>query len=166
MTKDEMKNKISMELQSPTAQQGFEIICKHLVELEQENKELQTKINSQGWEIEDLNLSLQTTNEQKVKLEQENELAKSLLYCAVKSCDNCGNCNCENFQRQRKSVPCELYVSYQDRIKQLEEQIEKMKCCQNCKNYTWNMSNKKCQFRCESREACDNWKLKEIKEND
>ena len=50
--------------------------------------------------------------------------------------------------------------------KRLEEQIEKMKCCQNCKNYTWNMSNKKCQFRCESREACDNWKLKEIKEND
>lgn len=43
----------------------------------------------------------------------------------------------------------------------LKEYIEKMKCCQNCKNWTWNMSNKKCQFRCESREACNNWELVE-----
>ncbi|MBR4397346.1 MAG: hypothetical protein IKS93_05780 [Methanobrevibacter sp.] len=61
------------------------------------------------------------------ELEKENELVKSLLYCTVKSCDNCGNCNCENFQRQRKSVPCELYVSYQDKIKWLEKQIEQEK---------------------------------------
>lgn len=96
MTKDEARlsvmGAISMALKDPILQQGFEIICKNLSELEQENK-----------------------------------LAKSLLYCTVESCDNCGNCNCENFQRQRKSVPCELYVSYQDRIKQLEKQIEKMK---------------------------------------
>lgn len=55
-------------------------------------------------------------------------------------------------------------INNQDvKIADLEKQIEKMKCCRNCTNYTWNMSNKKCQFRCESREACDNW---EIKEND
>lgn len=55
-------------------------------------------------------------------------------------------------------------INNQDvKIADLEKQIEKMKCCQNCKNWTWNMSNEKCQFRCESREACDNW---EIKEND
>lgn len=94
MTKEEARSSvmgaISMALKDPILQQGFEIICKNLSELEQENK-----------------------------------LVKSLLYCTVKSCDNCGNCNCENFQRQRKSVPCELYVSYQDRIKQLEKQIEK-----------------------------------------
>lgn len=40
MTIDEMKNKISMELKSPVTQQGFEIICKHLVELEKENADL------------------------------------------------------------------------------------------------------------------------------
>ena len=56
--------------------------------------------------------------------EKENELLKSLLYCTVESCDNCGYCNCENFQRQRKSVPCENYISYQDRIKQLEKEEE------------------------------------------
>lgn len=43
---------------------------------------------------------------------------------------------------------------------ELKGQVEKMKCCQNCKNYTWNMSNEKCQFRCESQNACDNWELK------
>lgn len=33
MTKDEMKDKISMALKDPLLQQGFEIICKENVEL-------------------------------------------------------------------------------------------------------------------------------------
>lgn len=40
MTKDEMKNRISMSLKDPILQQGFEIICKNLLELEKENAEL------------------------------------------------------------------------------------------------------------------------------
>lgn len=40
MTKDEMKDKISMSLKDPVLQQGFEIICKNLAELEKENAEL------------------------------------------------------------------------------------------------------------------------------
>ena len=44
MTKDEMKDrmkdKISMALKDPVLQQGFEIICKNLAELEKENAEL------------------------------------------------------------------------------------------------------------------------------
>ena len=40
MTKDEMKDKISMALKDPILQQGFEIICKNLAELEKENAEL------------------------------------------------------------------------------------------------------------------------------
>ena len=40
----EMKNRISMELQNPITQQDFEIICKHLAELEAENAELKAKI--------------------------------------------------------------------------------------------------------------------------
>ena len=35
MTKDEMKDKISMALKDPILQQGFEIICKNLAELEE-----------------------------------------------------------------------------------------------------------------------------------
>jgi hypothetical protein len=34
MTKDEMKNRISMALKDPILQQGFEIICKNLLEFE------------------------------------------------------------------------------------------------------------------------------------
>ena len=46
MTKDEMKNKISMALKDPVLQQGFEIICKNLAELEKENAELRQKLRS------------------------------------------------------------------------------------------------------------------------
>ena len=44
MTKDEMKDKISMALKDPVLQQGFEIICKNLAELEKENVELREKL--------------------------------------------------------------------------------------------------------------------------
>lgn len=40
MTKDEMKNRISMALKDPTLQQGFEIICKENAELKKRNGEL------------------------------------------------------------------------------------------------------------------------------
>lgn len=40
MTKDEMKNRISMALTDPILQQGFEIICKDLAELQAYNKKL------------------------------------------------------------------------------------------------------------------------------
>jgi hypothetical protein len=44
MTKEEMKNRISMALKDPILQQGFEIICKNLVELEKENAGQKEKI--------------------------------------------------------------------------------------------------------------------------
>lgn len=36
MTKDEMKDKISMALKEPVLQQGFEIICKENAELKEQ----------------------------------------------------------------------------------------------------------------------------------
>ena len=42
MTKDEMKNRISLALKDPILQQGFEIICKNLNDLEKENAELKS----------------------------------------------------------------------------------------------------------------------------
>ena len=68
-------------------------------------------------------------------LERKNRTLKSLLYCTTKSCNNCGKVNCENFQRQRKNY-CEKWVSYKNYIMKLEQQIEKMKCCENCKHYS------------------------------
>ena len=44
MDKDEMKNKISMALKDPTLQQGFEIICKGIADLEKENAKLKNKL--------------------------------------------------------------------------------------------------------------------------
>lgn len=44
LDKEEIKNKISIALKGPTLQQGFEIICKNLTELEQENIELREKL--------------------------------------------------------------------------------------------------------------------------
>lgn len=50
MTKDEVRFSvmcaISMALKSPKLQQGFEIICKNLSELEKENAELQDKLKN------------------------------------------------------------------------------------------------------------------------
>ena len=43
MTKDEMKDKISIALKDPILQQGFEIICKENAELKKENAELKSK---------------------------------------------------------------------------------------------------------------------------
>lgn len=40
MTKDDLKNKISMVLKDPILQQGFEIICKENLELEKRNEQL------------------------------------------------------------------------------------------------------------------------------
>ena len=44
MTKDEMKDRISMALKDPILQQGFEIICKRLVILEKENAEQEEEV--------------------------------------------------------------------------------------------------------------------------
>jgi hypothetical protein len=41
MTKDEMKNKISMALKDPILQQGFEIICKENAELKEQKEMLE-----------------------------------------------------------------------------------------------------------------------------
>lgn len=43
--KDEMKNRISMALKDPILQQGFEIICKNLAELESQIATLEERCN-------------------------------------------------------------------------------------------------------------------------
>ena len=53
MTKDELKNRISMALKDPILQQGFEIICKENAELKEEvknNEDLATVAYMQGAE--------------------------------------------------------------------------------------------------------------------
>ena len=57
--KDEMKNRISMALKDPILQQGFEIICKNVVDLETENNKLLDVINNQDVKIADLEQKLE-----------------------------------------------------------------------------------------------------------
>ena len=45
MTKDGMKDKISMALKDPILQMGFEVICSKLSRLEKENAELKEKVS-------------------------------------------------------------------------------------------------------------------------
>ena len=71
---DEMKNRISLALKDPILQQGFEIICKNLSELEKENAELKELCILRKMRIEDL----------------EEQIKK------MKCCGNCGKWeNCE-----------------------------------------------------------------------
>ena len=44
MTKDEMKDKISMALKDPILQMGFEVICSKLSRLEKEDAELKKQL--------------------------------------------------------------------------------------------------------------------------
>ena len=79
----------------------------------------------------DIELGLEM--EANTKLEKENRLLKSLLYCTTRSCNNCGKVNCENFQRQRKDC-CGNWVSYKDYIKELEAKLKHAE--ENCINKT------------------------------
>ena len=58
---------------------------------------------------------------------KENEELKSRLFCTKETCDNCGFVLCENFQRQRKSEPCSVYISYKDKISKMELQLNEAK---------------------------------------
>lgn len=103
MTKEEARfsvmGAISMALKDPTLQQGFEIICKNLSELEETNAKLQAKIDD--WQSEYIEL--------------------------------------ENFKNNE--------------IAELKAQIEKMKCCHNCKKFH-NLS-----YDCTCAEVCNEWEL-------
>ncbi|MBO7733652.1 MAG: hypothetical protein J6S67_13900 [Methanobrevibacter sp.] len=97
MTKDELKNRISMALKDPILQQGFEIICKNLADLEKEYHLLGERCNQLLKDKGDLTdrVSNQAESLRVIMLEEE---------------------------KKRK------------RIEELEQQIEKMKCCANCKH--------------------------------
>ena len=69
MTKDEMKDKISMALKEPVLQQGFEIICKNLAELEKENAELKA--------IKDIATLIRANNDTVITLIQLNNMLVS-----------------------------------------------------------------------------------------
>lgn len=77
-----MKNRISMALKDDVLQQGFEIICKNLAELEKENAELKEKVSY----LED-NLRVARKDRENLQLEVGKglkEFIKDCPYSALK----------------------------------------------------------------------------------
>ena len=69
MTKDEMKDKISMALKDPILQMGFEVICSKLSRLEKENAELKS--------IKDIATLISANNDTVITLMQLNNMLVS-----------------------------------------------------------------------------------------
>lgn len=70
-----MKDKISMALKDPVLQQGFEIICENLAELEKENAELK----EQCLILADCNTCHSTCSEIKKQLTKAKEIIKDYM---------------------------------------------------------------------------------------
>ena len=75
MTKDEMKDKISMALKDPILQMGFEVICSKLSRLEKENAELK----GQCLILADCNTCHSTCKNENVEMKKQLAKAKELL---------------------------------------------------------------------------------------
>ena len=96
MTKDEMKNKISMALKDPTLQQGFEIICKENAELENDYKLIdksrehlvQEKYNLE-YKIENLENKIEHHQEVINTLQKKNAELSEKLNRHKHDCPNC-----------------------------------------------------------------------------
>lgn len=70
---NDLKNRISFALKDATLQQGFEIICKRIAELEKENKKLQDFLSVGS----SLNKGLNSTNK---ALEEERDKFRNMVF--------------------------------------------------------------------------------------
>ena len=135
MTKDGMKDKISMALKDPILQMGFEVICSKLSRLEKENAELKEKIsvllsckncpeNKGGWICEKEYENKCLT--QKIVYIKELKEENAELDCQMnrnKSCYSCANATDRCF-RNEIGCPCEKYKSYKDENAEMKAQIK------------------------------------------
>lgn len=99
---NDLKNRISFALKDATLQQGFEIICKRIAELEKGNEELvdkKTYLEKRIFELEKENedlkaeiglneVTIQEQLEDRVKVIKENEELKAQIE-QMKCCGNC-----------------------------------------------------------------------------
>ena len=144
MTKDEMKNRISFALKDPILQQGFEIICKNLADLERENRLLGERCNQLLKDKGNLTDELANLKEILAQTIENDEVSYETL--RLHDQEEIGMLN--------------------SRIAELKQQIEKMKQCGNCGNKT--IGN--CEY-CKRKPSqifagaltSDYWRLKEIK---
>lgn len=61
----------------------------------------------------------------------------------------------------RHQVNClESILVYEAKIEQLENQIEKMKCCENCKHHYWLYEELACRIHKIDVDTCNSWEMK------
>lgn len=88
MTKDEIKNRISMELKDPILQQGFEIICKENAELKKENELFKRANEIIAQQRDDRDTDISKLESRIEELEEQLEKRKVFLLQRVDSYDN------------------------------------------------------------------------------
>ena len=98
MTKDEMKNRISLALKDPILQQGFEIICKENAELKKQQFSLRNERNTFLAENEQYEKDLIDFNE---NLTKAKEIIKEIMSFSVQLCD-CRHT--EDFEKAREKA--------------------------------------------------------------
>ena len=139
---NDLKNRISFALKDATLQQGFEIICKRIAELEKGNEELvekKTSLEKRIFELEneiaelekenadlkaEIGLNEATIQEQlkeRVKVIKENEDLKKQI-----SCYKAFESHYDEIEEDAKAIAKENA--------ELKVQIEQMKCCGNCQS--------------------------------
>jgi hypothetical protein len=143
--KNEMKNRISFALRDPILQQGFEIICKELEQEKKLNAEIKARFVKCNTCTPDMKEKCLMFNENLCEGERCEELV-DLMALVSKS----------DLQKENE---------------ELKQQIEKMKCCGNCK-YSNQESvysivckvggvDKSDYINVDDNQVCDKWEIKE-----
>ena len=77
-----------------------------------------------------------------------------------KYCHSCVNATDRCF-RKEIGCPCEKYKSYKDENAELKEQIEEMKCCENCRYYSRTYEQCYSYSAYQNCKSLSNWRLAE-----
>lgn len=136
---NDLKNRISFVLKDGTLQQGFEIICKRIAELEKENADLKAEIG-----LNEATILGQL--EDRVKVIKENEELKKQIdsYKAFES-------HYDEIEEDAKAIAKEN--------EDLKNQIEQMKCCENCEYENFEKYHGgKCNLG--NYKTCGNWEIR------
>ena len=111
MTKDELKNRISMVLKDPILQQGFEIICRELADLEQKLEQTEKDLADYQFnyptikELEKENAELKADNDaRKFAMAMSEKVEKQLREQIekMKCCYNCDNWHWKHKKCEKK----------------------------------------------------------------
>lgn len=151
---NDLKNRISFALKDGTLQQGFEIICKRIAELEKENKISEEIIIGEQQKINDLkkeNEKIKEKYKEKFlkEIAEHNEAITELKKLLADEHEKFDKYLTETLElrAENEDLKAEIglnEVTIQEQLKErvkvikeneeLKAQIEQMKCCGNCQS--------------------------------